>query len=118
MAFLICDDLGRPRHGAFPPLENKANILLEDDRRGVKTMRLLNDWFTEDQWKNRHSHEVFSDHPIEAALYRGQFSRAHHNRPHRPVSRHRFALWMDPWQQDQYEFFDRIPPLWMTSWSM
>lgn len=107
---LIRDSDGRPRQGAFFPLEDKATAILVADRAGVTQYSQLNYWFTDEQWLTRHRHEVLVAGGPDRRLYQGIFSRAYSSRDHRPGFRYRFTTWMDPWRQFWFESADRVPP--------
>lgn len=72
---------GRAKSGVDRNLEDQADQILKEYRKGVKKLSDMHDFFTESQWEGRLSKEVFvSSGTPEKHLYSGVFSRTYNKK--------------------------------------
>lgn len=79
---------GVPCTGVKPDLEDRANAMLRESRRGVTALSEKQDYLTEEQLSLRQRREVLNcngspDPSIRQGLYRRAYSAAANSRPRR-----------------------------------
>ena len=90
--------------GVDPELEEKADFLLQESRRGITNHSEMRDYLSEDQWRLRYQREKMTPTGnFDILSEPGIWGRTYAPRPFRPTNRMRYSLQVDPWRQDCYE---------------